>query len=426
MKRIQYYAMALMVLAGSMSMASCSDKDEPDVDFSAHVYLSVAEGCPTTLTEGSETVSTIEVALSTAPKNDITLTFGVENDANGVLTVENPQVVIAAGKTTGSFDVSAKNKLGLTEAANYTFTLVSPATGTIDIQQNVTITVKPDNGAPALTAEQQALVEGWKQKYGVDITEWLGNISLTGTLEFPGDGTREPFVSPATYTLSGTTLFGLNESSDASTPVLDMLENPMGMADYLLKSFLQNTVDDREYFALEEDGFGLELMELLNWNSNSTETFGVTLPGIKVTGIANGKATLEFVEEGENYIYGLDGKPIYSEEMEGNLTYNFASSWIPFKYSYTAWSRQLELIQKGDATAMELLTYGVSAAPASYLGVYDVLTNEWEDEDSENDLYVYPKGEIDFNAGTMKFTFPFDHADQYGYSRVTVTYSIAK
>lgn len=78
---------------------------------------------------------------------------------------------------------------------------------------------------------------------------------------------------------------------------------------------------------------------------------------------------------------------------------------------------------------MEMQSYGISAAPATHLGLSDVLEDSWEideDEDGVSNLYVAPHAEIDFNAGTMTFIFPFDTEDQYGYSRIAVTYTLQK
>lgn len=422
MNAIKYLAAAASLICAS-ALVSCEKDDAPENGIDTHVYLSVADG-NTTLTACSGESITVDVTLSTAPSADLKLTLALTEGGSDYLSLDGMPVTIAAGTTTGSFTVTADRDLDPNEQQTFSFVLTDGAT---DLKENVTITVLPSNGAIALTPEQKILVEAWKSKYGIDITPWLGNISLTGTLQFPGDGSRDPFVAPSTVSLAGSTLFALSDESDENTPVLDMKENPMGMSDYLYKTLRQLTVDDREYFALEDDGLGLELMELINWDANSTETFAVSLPGLRITSIANGKATVEFVKTGENYIYGSNGKPIFNAEYDMDLTYNWATSWIPFKYDFSAWNRQLSLVEAGNPTALELLTYGVSAAPATYLGVNDVLEDVWEvdeDEDGVANLYVYPRGEIDFNAGTMTFEFPFDHADQYGYSRVKVVYSL--
>lgn len=422
MNTIKYLAAATAFLCAAAAV-SCSDNDEPQEETVNHIYLNVPDGT-TSITQGTDESVTVAVTLSSAAKQAMEIEFGVDA-TDAALVIEDNPVSIAAGSTTGYFTVKASSSVTLSESTSYTFKLVSE--GLYDLKENVTITVLPAPESSNLTAEQKALVEGWKTKYGVDLTPWIGNIKLTGTLQFPGDGVREPFVAPGSVNLAGSTTFSLSAESDSDTPVLDMVENPMGMADYLYRSFLQLTVDDKEYFALENDGTGLELMNLINWNSSSSETFAVTLPGLRITSISGGKATVEFVTEGDNYIYDSNGKPIYNAEYEMDLTYNWATSWIPFNYTYSAWTRQLGLIENGDPQALELLTLGSSAAPASYLGISDVLEDAWEideEEDGVANLYVTPRGEIDFNAGTMTFEFPFDHMDQYGYSRVNVVYSL--
>ncbi len=417
-------ATALIMSAAAMSCSE-SDKDDSKEILTTHVYLNVADGT-TTLTAGSTDTITVDVTLSAAATQNVSLKFAPVSDEASVLALIDNPVTINAGSTTGAFKVSVANSSAVTESTSFTFTLVD-ATPSFDIKENVTVTVLPATSANPLTPEQLALIETWKSKYGIDLTPWLGNVELSGSLQFPGDGARDPFVAPSTVTLAGSTLFALNEEADEETPVLDMLENPMGMTNYLYRSFLQLTVDDREYFALEDEGTGWELMELINWNSESAETFSVTLPGLRLTSIADGKAEIEFVTTGDNYIYGTNGEPIYNEEYDMELTYNFATSRIPFNYSYSAWGRQFDLVEAGDPLAMELLTFGVSAAPATYLGISDVLEDSYEideEEDGVANLYVVPKGEIDFEAGTMTFEFPFDHADQYGYSRVKVVYTL--
>ncbi len=325
MKKVFHYlALAVCLLP---AMVSCSDENnEPQSGVTNHIYLSLPGGT-STLAEGSDEALTVDVTLSYAPSADLTLKFEAENDLDGVLTLTDNTVSITAGSTTGSFTISARNATGLTAPASFSFKVaeVTPAGTPVDIKENVTVTVNPASGATPLTPELKALVETWKTKYGIDITPWLGNIKLSGSLQFPGSGTRDAFVSPSTLTLSGSTLFNLSTESTEEMPVLNMDENPMGLTDYLYRSFLRLTVDDREYFALEDEGSGLELMELLNWNATSQETFGVTLPGLRITSIANGKANVEFVSEGERLIYGTNGQPIYNPEYDMNLTYNYAS-----------------------------------------------------------------------------------------------------
>lgn len=428
MKKIINFAAALAALVLSVSLGSCSKEDEPAAQTVNHIYLSVPQDGGSAIVDGSGETVTVMVTLSRKVDAAVSFNFAIESEQSDLFVLADNPVRIEAGENTGFFTVKSADKLTTVVNVDATFSITNLDEEKFDIATNLTVKLLPAPGAGILEPEQLALIAAWKEAYGIDLFPWVGNISLSGTIEFPGDGYRTPFITPETITLNGYTAFTISKDATAEVPALDMVDNPMGMGEYLYSSFKNLTIDDKEYFALEDDGNGLDLMNLINWNANSEESFAAALPGIRITSIEGGKATLEFVAEGEDYILDSKGETIYNEALESPFVYAYHTSWIPFKYTYTAWDRQLGLVESGDAEATELLGYGVSAAPASYLGVSDVLEDYW-DMDSEEDkinLYVYPKGEIDFNAGTMTFEFPFDHADQYGYSRVKVTYTLKK
>lgn len=428
MKNLIKMAAVMSALLWSVSLVSCSKEDDELSDQTLnHIYLSVPQDGGNTIVDGSEESVTVMVTLSKTVDATVSFNFSIVSDHADMFVLEDNPVTIEAGKNSGFFTVKSANKLTTEENIEATFLITNLDENSFDIAENITVKLLPAPGAGTLTPEELSLIALWKEKYNIDLTPWIGNVALSGTLEFPGDGSRDPFVAPETISLSGYTAFALGKDASAEVPTLDMVENPMGMSDYLYKAFRNLTIDDKEFFGYEDGGTGLDLMELINWNSTSVESFAAALPGIKITDIQDGKATLEFVAEGEDFIYNSKGQTIYSEDYGGPCVYGLHTSWIPFNYTYTAWDRQLGLIESGDAFALQLLGFGESAAPASYLGISNVLEDEWETDDEDTiNYYVYPKGEIDFNAGTMTFEFPFDHDDQTGYSRVKVTYTLNK
>lgn len=424
MKLFHYLAPAAILLFAATA-PSCSDDNEPEAPVN-HIYLKTSDGTSTMIDKSGETV-TVAMSLSAPVAETTTFTIETTGIEAGLVEVEGNPVSIQAGATTATFTVKATGAGTLTQSKSFSFTIANLNSAKFDITQNATITLLPDASMSALTPEQRALVAAWRDTYGIDMAPWIGPVSLRGTIEFPGDGYRTPFIEPATIALSGHTVFGLGADASEATPVLDMTDNPMGMSEYLYKAFRQLTIDDNEYFTDPYNEPALALMEMLGWNATSEETFGVSLPGLKITQIKDGKATVEFVSEGDDFILGSDGNPIYSEVLEENLVYSDHTSWIPFVYDYSAWSRQLALLESNDPTAMEAQSYGNTAAPGCYLGIGDVLKGDDYDEDEDEDeFFVVPHAEIDFNAGTMTFVFPFMHGDQYGYSRVTVTYTLAE
>ncbi|MDE5720272.1 MAG: DUF4929 domain-containing protein [Paramuribaculum sp.] len=428
MKAFHYLASAAALLF-AFTAASCSDNnDEPEPEVINHIYFSIPDG-NSSITDNTDETVTVAINLSSPLATATSFTVELTGSDASLLTLGNNPVSIAAGATTGTFTVASANAGTITESTSFGFTIRDLDPAKFDIAQNATVTLLPAVIESTLTPEEQALVNQWRTAYGIDLTPWIGSITLQGTIEFPGSGNRAPFIQPQTIQLSGNTVFGISKLAAETPPVLDMTENPMGMTEYLYKTLRQLTVDDNEYFALEDDGTGLELMELIDWNAKSEESFTASLPGLRITNINDGKATVEFVAEGDDYILNAQGEPIYSPVSEEDLVYAYHTSWIPFTYQFTAWNRQLALIEGGDPLAMELQSYGVSAAPAAHLGISDVLEDAWEideDEDGVANLYVAPHAEIDFNAGTMTFVFPFDSEDQYGYSRITVTYTLQK
>ena len=48
----------------------------------------------------------------------------------------------------------------------------------------VKITVNPDSDVPQLSAHQLQLIEGYKQKYGFDLTNLMGKIPVEATVSF--------------------------------------------------------------------------------------------------------------------------------------------------------------------------------------------------------------------------------------------------
>lgn len=425
----KYLASAAAILL-ACSAVSCKDDngaDEPATK--THIYLGTTDGS-TSLAEDSEQPITVEVALSAAAKEALTLDFELIGDAAAALELDGNPVTIGKGETTGTFSVKSRQTGILTEAATATFAINGLDASKYDLLENLTITVLPGAAAATLTPEQKALLDGYKETLGIDLYPWMGNVALTGSIEFPGSGTRDPFVAPATITLNGQTLFTLGADATEDTPALDMTANPMGMTEYLHKSFRQLTVEDKEYFDNADADYSVRLMRLLNWSDASAETFAVTLPGLKITSLdpATKKASVEFVVEGDNLVLDSNGNPIHDDINDFDLTYDFSYDRVPFEYSYTAWDRMLALIEGRNPDALELMSSMLSH-PAQYLGISSVLTDDWEideEEDGVRNLYTEPKGEIDFANGTMTFEFPFDHADQYGYSRVKVVYSLAK
>ena len=422
MKSYKFLASAASLLM-AVAMVSC-DKDNNDDDkiLSNHVYFTT-EG-PTTLVQGSGMTVDVHLTLSQAVAEATSFELTASGEAADCIAFDPETVTVTAGTNTADFTVSLTDNVKLTKEAVAAIEIKNLNEDAFDVRATVRLSVLP---AAQYSEEEAAFAQAFQAANDVDLLSLFGDLTLAGTIEFPGGGNLYSFTEPTTINLSGTSSIHLNPASTMERVIIDMTANPMGMNDYLHDSFRKLTIEDKEFFALDdEDNFGgPQLMNLINWNENTNETFKATISGMVLDFAPDHKtATVSFVTEGENFYLNPEGEPFVDSEGEPiYMTWN--DNRIGFEYSYTAWDRNLEKIVGGDPTAIELLGYGISAHPGAWLGMSSVLDDEWLlEEDGEVSLYCQPTGVIDFEAGTMTFEFPFDHADQYGYSRVKVTYKL--
>lgn len=426
MNTTKFLASAASLLL-TCAMVSCTEDNEPSSGMT-HIYVSSSTGV-TSIFQGAEGI-TLDITLSAPATEATTLKVTAEGDAAAALEFAPEYVTVAAGATTAQFTVTATGAVA--EEATATITVSDFDSKKFDVKETLSLTVYPATGAYELNETELAMVEAFKQQYGVDLTPWLGYVDLKGTIEFPGGGSLEAFVEPTTIDLEGVSIFRINPASTPANLILDMTSNPMGMSEYLYSAFRNLTIDDKEIFAYEDEeynGGNLSLMERLNWNSNSIEEFVVSLPGMTFDiDPATKKGSVNFIVEGDCNATDAEGNILEDQEGEP-LTLNSTADRVNFNYFYTAWNRQVDLFLKKDPIVFEQTCYSVFSHPAAHLGLSNVLTNDWEEDiegEGEESLYCEPKGTVDFEKGTMTFVFPFDHADQYGYSRVKVVYTIAK
>lgn len=200
----------------SVTAVSCSENDTPEPVVN-HIYLQVPDG-NNSIMDGTDEAVTIQVNLSRPVENDETFTFSLEGADAGLFVIDNNPVTISAGSTTGFFTVRSANKLTVTEAVTASFTIPGLDNNKFDIAANSTIRLLPAPGAGSLSPDKLALIAQWKEKYGIDLLPWIGNIRLQGTLEFPGDGNREAFITPGKITLSGFTGITISDEATSETP----------------------------------------------------------------------------------------------------------------------------------------------------------------------------------------------------------------
>lgn len=419
----KYFAYAMTLLAACF-VSACSDDEEPAGYTGKNgVTLTVQSG-NTTLIEDEDAAVTVSVALDRAYDTDIKLTVDVQGKESERLLINPQPVTITAGNTSATFQVTSAKLGNLNEQLQYTLS-VTNLQSDMELVNTVNINLRARTSADDLTEAQKALVESWKANYGIDVTKWIGQIPVAGDVTEPGDGLAS-FSKPKNTTITGASVITLGEGCTEDKIVLKMVDNPMGLTAFLYDWFRRNTVEDSENFA-NEDGWSIGLMNKINWNKDTQETFNVSLDGIEIDLTQtneDGSFNITYVKEGTAYILGLDGTPLmytYDEEVGPEAMTYSKESWIPFKYEFTAWTRLQQLVAEGDEEALEYAVSSATSDPEYFL--LNSSVNEDGFDSEENNYYVKPSGSIDFATGKMTFTFPADHQYAGGYSRVNVTYT---
>ena len=278
---------ALGILLTAFATTSCNEKKETGYSGTNKIYLT-AENNNAVMTESDTTPLTVEVTLTSSVQKATTLTFRFEDDKQEVIHMEGNPVTIAAGEKTASFQV-VSNAMNILSESVYIAIGADPAQlpEGMELAEALQIRVNPNPAIPTLTEEQKALIEGYKTKFGIDLNEFLGIMKCSTTLQIPGEGTTQDFATPETRQIDGQTIITLSEESTAEQPVLKMVDNPMGLTEYLYWVFRQNTIDDDEYWTQQgEESANQRLMDRIGWNSKSEETFNASLDGIKCTNLS--------------------------------------------------------------------------------------------------------------------------------------------
>lgn len=395
MKKLFYYLSGLLFFGFTL----CSCNDEPggdDYSGSNKVYLSVDNEA--VITENDTTPLTVTVDLTTTRTEMTSLTFAVLDDDKGVLRLTGNPVSIEPGKKQATFNIVSNNKNLLEQEARFRIAL-STFPQDIQLAEVLEVVVKPNPAIPQLTEEQKTLIEGYKEKYGIDLLEWIGIVNCKTTVNSPADGYTQDFVQAFTKEFTGYSIFTLSEKATAEKPILKITENPFGLTEYLYWVLRKETVENSEYWTQTPSAMGT--MQLISWDKDSKESFSVTLDSLVLNDINENSANVDFVKIGED-------------------EYGDPTSTIPFTYSFSAWDRMKELIDQGNAEAIEYDYTGGSANPTQYLFISPITYDCWEVPEN----YLSPKMTFDFKNKKLNCQFVFDHPMAGGYTRITVEYQL--
>lgn len=407
MKKITF--MLFSMLAVLTGFSSCSNDDNNETMTN---YASVVVEGNSIINEDDDQTVTVAVMLAYAPKTNVTVTFSLQNNDGEVASIQNEATVtIPAGYKTQSITIKSNNKhlLSVPRVLTVNTTYSDPNIKTDG--KACTLTINPDSDIPELTADQLKLIEGYKEKYNIDLTKILGKVSVSTLVTFNDDDKADINDNNDTRSFSGTTIITLSDKATADKPVLKMVSNAMGMAAFNYEMLRKKTVEDNEYFT--QTPYGAAVMSAINYDY-SKETFTMTLDGIEVNPT---DMTLSFT-----------GTKTYMDE-EINT--------VPFDYTFSAWSRLKAMADEGKSLVVDngdggkstesvqtIIDGGGTINPSAYFDNVDYIADG--EETSYPNIYVQPAGKIDFAGGKMTFAFPWYLDNTNGCQRVEATYSFGK
>lgn len=406
MKKITFMLMCMLAMLTGFS--ACSSSDDNDGDKQMTNYVSISAEGNNIINEDDDDEVKFNILIGNTLTADATISLSLEGNDDNVATLTPSTISLKAGAKTASFTVKSNKKSLLKSDRVLTVKATFSDANMKTDGKAVTLTIKPDSDIPVLTAEQQKLIEGYKQNLNIDLTKILGKVKVDTKVTFNDDDKIDINNNQDTRSFSGVTIITLSEKATADKPVLKMVSNAMGMAAFNYEMLRKRTVEDTEYWT--QMPYSKAVMEHINYDYNK-ETFTMTLDGIEV----NPDRSLKFT--------GSKVSTISDEEI----------TTVPFDYTFSAWNRLKAMADanesfvvddgetKTEVSVQDIIDGGGSLNPYSFFDNTDVITDAEETE--YKTIYVAPTGKIDFTSGKMTFAFPWYLENTYGCQRVEVTYT---
>ena len=404
MKKITFMLMCMLAMLTGFSACS-SDNNDGDKQMTNYVSIS-AEGNNIINEDDDEEVK-FNILIGNTLTADATINLSLEGNDDNVATISPSTIALKAGAKTASFTVKSNKKSLLKSDRVLTVKAIFSDANMKTDGKAVTLTIKPDSDIPVLTAEQQKLIEGYKQNLNIDLTKILGKVKVETLVTFNDDDKIDINDNKETRSFSGVTIITLSEKATADKPVLKMVSNAMGMAAFNYEMLRKKTVEDTEYYT--QTPYGQAVMENIKYDFNK-ETFTMTLDGIEV----NADMTLSFTGKKTT---------IYEEEI----------TTVPFDYTFSAWTRLKEMADAGksfivddgdsktETPVQDIIDGGGTLNPYAFFDNTDVVADAEKTE--YKNIFVVPTGKIDFANGKMTFAFPWYLENAYGCQKVEATYT---
>lgn len=406
MKKITFMLMCMLAMLTGFS--ACTSSDDNDGDKQMTNYVSISAEGNNIINEDDDDEVKFNILIGNTLTADATISLSLEGNDDNVATLSSSTISLKAGAKTASFTVKSNKKSLLKSDRVLTVKATFSDANMKTDGKAVTLTIKPDSDIPVLTAEQQKLIEGYKQNLNIDLTKILGKVKVDTKVTFNDDDKIDINDNKDTRSFSGVTIITLSEKATADKPVLKMVSNAMGMAAFNYEMLRKRTIEDTEFWT--QMPYSKAVMENINYDYNK-ETFTMTLDGIEVNP--------------EDMSLKFTGSKVTMYEVE--------ITTVPFDYTFSAWDRLKAMadanksfvVDDGDTRTevpvQDIIDGGGSLNPYSFFDNTDVVADG--EGTVYNTIYVAPTGKIDFTSGKMTFAFPWYLENTNGCQRVEATYT---
>ena len=405
--RYNYYYLCLHVLFLLGLVTSCSN--DIDYTYKGSNYIQISTADAPAIAENDDRPVTVDVLLATAVETDATIHFELSGNEDGVLNMENDgNVLIKAGEKKASFKIASNHKSLLNTQKVLTLKVKDFTDSRMRVWNELKLIAKPSPTLPELTEEQIELIEGYRERYGVNLNRFIGEVKCHVTVIYPADDIGI-FYDEETRSFEGKSVITLSDNATAERPILKMIDNPLGLTSFLWEILKKETVENDEGWM--DQPYNQAMVKAINF-SEDEEEFKVLLDNI------------ELEPETQSISFVTTVQDINGDDLEN----------VPFEYSFTACDRWKTMGEQGKTVSVldgdswveysvaELITeYTTTLDPIAYLLYSSIDEDTWENEPSD---FIESKGS--FNEDTFTFQFSWDHAYSAGYTQIYVTYTLNK
>ncbi len=395
-KHIQFFTIFFLSL---ITLIACATEDNASGEFLGENKIVLIPQTSVYLKDNSTDEITIDLHLIKALNTPLKLKFELQGnivDNTKIIDIESPVIELLAGQKKAQIKIKSTSRKLITETTSISLLLVEN-NSSLNLEKNIEIILQPLTPTDELTPEQIDLLEHYKSK-DLDLFPLIGDVEMTGTIHFPGDGNLESIYDKKTIQISGITTFTLSEKATAEKPILKMVSNAMGLESYLYQLFRDLTIDDLVFWnnqSPDAPPANKNIMELIGLTRESKETFEVMLNDIEID--LNTKE-ISYIGKGEDF---------YGDEI--NI--------VPLTYKYSAFERLQKLIDEKNPIAIENIENGGNINPAAIINNTDIKSDEYEND-------TWTESTAHFSKDKISFNFIMGHSEAGGYINLIIDYKI--